>query len=207
MYTSGERLSPSIHQVAGYNAQIMDEKPRYNASIAQFVRAGYDRYNREISHRDSHVTVAGLAIGAKGIVATFTETPGNGWATYMGLQDVPQGSDSRTAYGFGILAADYTDVEVDYYTGVTVSLWDPTTKEFGHVDTIYANVSLVESRAAGAVYPVKLRSTQTLYRFEEGVALSGSQEQRWTLIEPDVIVDADHVRYIGKFDFWTKSRL
>jgi hypothetical protein len=180
------------------------EKPRYNATIEYFKTLGYGRYPKKISHRDANlVATAGLAIAGTGTIVTFTVTAGDRWGTYMGVQDVPQGIDRQAAYGFGIIAADTTDTETDYFTGVEIQLFDPTTKQYTGVDTIYQEVSLNKSRASPTgVYPVKPKMDTEYFRFEEGAALKGSQQQRWRLVAPTVLVDAAHVRYIGTWDLW-----
>jgi hypothetical protein len=178
------------------------EKPRYNATVEYFKSLGYGRFPKKISHRDpTMVATAGLAIGGTGTIVTFTVTPGDRWGTYMGVQDVPQGIDRQAAYGFGIIAADTSDTETDYFTGVEIQLFDPTTKQYTGVDTIYQEVSLNKSRAT-LTYPVKPKMDTEYFRFEEGAALKGSQQQRWRLINPTVTVDHDWVRYIGTWDLW-----
>jgi len=180
------------------------EKPRYNAAIAAFLAQGYGRYPKKISHRDTNlVATSNLAIGGTGTIVTFTVTPGDRWGTYMGIQDVPQGIDRQAAYGFGIIASDTADTETDYFTGVQIQVFDPTTKQYTGVDTIYQEVSLNLSRAsAGNVYPVKPKTDRDYFRFEEGAALKGSQQQRWILVAPTVNVDAAFVRYVGTWDLW-----
>jgi hypothetical protein len=180
------------------------EKPRYNATIEYFKSLGYGRYPKKISHRDANlVATAGLAIAGTGTIVTFTVTAGDRWGTYMGVQDVPQGIDRQAAYGFGIIAANTSDTETDYFTGVEIQLFDPTTKQYTGVDTIYQEVSLNKSRASPTgVYPVKPKMDTEYFRFEEGAALKGSQQQRWRLVAPTVLVDIDHVRYIGTWDLW-----
>jgi len=179
------------------------EKPRYNATIAYFKSLGYGRYPKKISHRDANlVATTALAAAGTGTIVTFTVTAGDRWGTYMGVQDVPEGINRQAAYGFGIIAADTGDTEVDYFTGVEIQLFDPTTKQYTGVDTIYQEVSLNKSRAAGAVYPVKPKMDTEYFRFEEGAALKGSQQQRWRLVNPDIAVDADHIRYVGTWDLW-----
>jgi len=179
------------------------EKPRYNAVIQYFKDQGYGRYPKKISHRDTNlVATTALAAAGTGTIVTFTVTPGDRWATYMGIQDVPQGIDRQASYGFGIIASDTGDTEVDYFTGVEIQVFDPTTKQYTGVDTIYQEVSLNLSRAVAAIYPVKPKTDRDYFRFEEGAALKGSQQQRWRLVSPDVAVDADHIRYVGTWDLW-----
>lgn len=179
------------------------EKPRYNAVIEYFKSLGYGRYPKKISHRDTNlVATTALAAAGTGTIVTFTVTAGDRWGTYMGIQDVPQGIDRQAAYGFGIIAANTADTEVDYFTGVEIQVFDPTTKQYTGVDTIYQEVSLNLSRAAGAVYPVKPKTDRDYFRFEEGAALKGSQQQRWRLVAPDIAVAAANIRYVGTWDLW-----
>lgn len=189
-------------KVAEYPSQI-GEKPRYNAVIEYFKGLGYGRYPKKLSHRDTNLVATGaVAVGATGNVVTFTVTPGDRWATYMGVQDVPVGVDRSAAYGFGIIAADTNDTEVDYFTGVQIQIFDPTTKQYTGVDTLYQEVSLNKSRAAGVVYPVKPKMDSEYFRFEEGAALKGSQQQLWRLVAPNIAVAAANVRYVGTWDLW-----
>ncbi len=199
---SGGQQQYGLQAAAG--AQDQGEKPRYNAVIEYFKNQGYGRYPKKISHRDTNlVATALLAAGGTGTIVTFTVTAGDRWGTYMGIQDVPQGIDRQASYGFGILAAGTADTEeVDYFTGVEIQVFDPTTKQYTGVDTIYQEVSLNLSRAAGVVYPVKPKTDRDYFRFEEGAALKGSQQQRWRLIAPDIAVEAAHVKYVGTWDLW-----
>lgn len=185
--------------------QDAGEKPRYNAAIEAMVAMGYGRYPKKISHRDTNlVATAPAALGAgTTTIVTFTVTAGDRWGSYMGIQDVPAGIDRQAAYGFGIIASDTGDNEVDYFTGIQIQLFDPTTKQFTGVDTIYQEVSLNLSRAsAGNVYPVKPKTDRDYFRFEEGALLKGSQQQRWALVSPDINVAAANVRYVGTWDLW-----
>ncbi len=189
-------------KVAEYPAQI-GEKPRYNAVIDYFKTLGYGRYPKKLSHRDLNlVATAGVAVGATGNVVVFTVTPGDRWGTYMGIQDVPVGIDRQAAYGFGIIAADTTDTEVNEFTGVQIQIFDPTTKQFTGVDTIYQEVTLNKSRAVAGQYPVKPKMDSEYFRFEEGAALKGSQQQIWRLVAPNIAVAAANVRYVGTWDLW-----
>lgn len=184
--------------------QDIGEKPRYNAVIEYFKNQGYGRYPKKISHRDTNlVATTPLALAGTGTIVTFTVTAGDRWGTYMGIQDVPQGIDRQASYGFGIIAANTSDTEVDYFTGVEIQVFDPTTKQYTGVDTIYQEVSLNLSRAsAGNVYPVKPKTDRDYFRFEEGAALKGSQQQRWRLVAPDIAVAAANIRYVGTWDLW-----
>lgn len=179
------------------------EKPRYNKVIESYKELGYGRYPKKISHRDTNlVATTALAAAGTGTIVTFTVTAGDRWATYMGIQDVPTGVDRQAAYGFGIIAANTSDTEVDYFTGVEIQLFDPTTKQYTGVDTIYQEVSLNLSRAVAGQYPVKPKTDRDYFRFEEGAALKGSQQQRWRLVAPDIAVAAANIRYVGTWDLW-----
>jgi hypothetical protein len=198
--------SGGMQQHGLQTAQPQDEgeKPRYNAVIEYFKAQGYGRYPKKISHRDTNlVATTPLLTGATGTIVTFTVTAGDRWGTYMGIQDVPQGIDRQASYGFGIIAANTADTEVDYFTGVEIQVFDPTTKQYTGVDTIYQEVSLNLSRAStGNVYPVKPKTDRDYFRFEEGAALKGSQQQRWRLVAPDIDVAAANIRYVGTWDLW-----
>lgn len=203
MHQLNQSSGQQQHGLFTAQAQNEGEKPRYNAVIEYFKSMGYGRYPKKISHRDTNlVATTALAAAGTGTIVTFTVTPGDRWATYMGIQDVPQGIDRQASYGFGIIAANTSDTEVDYFTGVEIQVFDPTTKQYTGVDTIYQEVSLNLSRAAGAVYPVKPKTDRDYFRFEEGAALKGSQQQRWRLVAPDIAVAAANIRYVGTWDLW-----
>ncbi len=204
-----QQLNQSLSSQQQYGLQVAQpqnegEKPRYNAVIEYFKSQGYGRFPKKISHRDTNlVATAGLAAAGTGTIITFTVTPGDRWGTYMGIQDVPIGIDRQASYGFGIMASDTGDNEVDYYTGVEIQVFDPTTKQYTGVDTIYQEVSLNLSRAvASGNYPVKPKTDREYFRFEEGAALKGSQQQRWKLIAPDLTTIDHHTRYVGTWDLW-----
>jgi hypothetical protein len=200
MIGSSGPISTKILTAEGTTAS--EEKARYDTVIADFLASGYTRRQKEVTKSNTNmVTMAAVAAAATGAVATFTATPGNRWASYMGMEDVPLGSDHLAAYGFGIIAADTGDNEVNDFTGVEISLNDPTSQAFAHVDTVYMNVSLTLSKAA-TNYPVKRKTMFEFFRFGEGALLNGSQTQEWDLVAPDIAVTVANSYFLGKYDFW-----
>ncbi len=158
----------------------------------------------EVSHRNINlVATAALAAGGTGTIVAFTVADNYQRATYMG-QDVPAGVDWLKAYAFGITAADTNDIEVDYFTGVEIQVFDPDTKKYSGLDTIYQEVSMNSSRMIRGQFPIKKSYKQKNYkdyfRFPEGETLERSQQQRWRLVSPDITVAPNHVEYMGTWD-------
>lgn len=174
----------------------------YAEMVNDFERAGQQRNIRTLTEVSggSMIAMAAVAAAATGPVVTFTSTPGR-YSSYCGQQDVTPGLNTPAAYAFGLIAADTGDNECADFTAVQVVLFDPVSKQFANVDTVYVDVTLTASKAA-TNYPVKRKNPMEQFRFDKGALLSGSQEQIWNVIKPDVSIAVANSHFKGTYDLW-----
>jgi hypothetical protein len=144
------------------------------------------------------VSTFDLAASQSGQIIVLEALPGSIMA-YRGLND----GDPRLAYIFGITVADKNNVETDEKTKVKIELVDPRTNiVFGEINTIYSEVSLPVHSIMNGPRVRRSKSKFGGFSFIRGALLRGGQKQIWSLINPSVDVDREHILYNSRWDLW-----
>lgn len=188
-----ERIEGSVRQYSDYGALV-----------AYMETQGWKRRHKKLNESNTElVTTHDVAAAATGRVCDVTVPSGFRRLSIMGTSNVPAGADRASAYPITLRCADTNDTEIAETTNAQVQTIDPYTDQYTNVDTEYHTLSLTANRAAGAVYPTKLKVDSEKFRMDDGVMVESGQILRFNIIAPNIAIDADNVKMTMVVDLWT----
>lgn len=176
----------------------------YGALVAYMESQGWKRRHKKLNESNTElVETFDLAAAGTGRVCDVTVPSGFRRLSIMGSSNVPAGADRASSYPITLRCADTNDTEIAETTNAQVQTIDPYTDQYTNVDTEYHTLSLTANRAAGAVYPSKLKVDTEKFRMDDGVMLESGQILRFNIIEPNVAINADYIKMTMVVDLWT----
>lgn len=153
-----------------------------------------DELNTQLSAR------ASLAVGATGIVITVT-VPAGQKLSMMGTQQVPKGSDARTAHSLRIRLAGTTDAEISFLGKIRITKEKSSEAIVQLARVYYSDVSVNQDQTATPT----AKTDDRWYRFKQGVELNGQQRFNIYAVTPNIAIDSAHVTFALDCDLWTRE--
>lgn len=124
--------------------------------------------------------------------------------TIMGVEQVPNGVDSRAAHRLVLDIRDTDGVEIPPYTKIRITKVKPSEEVIQLARDFYStfspNRAITTEIGTVRVY----KADNELYRWRRGVMLNGEEYLKIHIINSEVKIPSSNVKFIVDMDFWMR---
>jgi hypothetical protein len=180
-------------------------KPDYLGYVDYLESRGWAREQITLDENNTNlVTLFALTQATTGTVLDV-RCPAGQKMSMMGTQQVPNGSDARTAHAFRVRLANTADTEIDLNTKVRVTKEKTSEAIIQLARCFYADICNTKNQLSTPTSTATFKTDFEWYRFKQGVELNGEQHMKLIVLNPNIPIDSSHVKFALDMDLWTKE--
>lgn len=185
---------------------VVKEFADYGQFVDMMQKAGWIRKQKNIDENTTSVVqrFSAAALVAEARVVDIT-CPAGYIITTKGVEQIPAGADRGSAHAMTLRLAGTDDTEMSRRTKVKMEIIKPFEDTKLITRDFYSMYSLTKQLGLAGLSTDLDKGDNEIYRWRRGFALYTQEIFRISVINPDIAVDAAHIKIQMDLDFWYKQ--
>ncbi len=179
--------------------EIVKQWDDYSQYVREMENEGWTREQLSVDENNTTlISTSAVSSGTTSAAVTLT-CPAGRIITMMGTQQVPAGSDERTAHAVILRLADTDDNELSAITKIKIEKIKPSEQTVMIGRDFYSMFSITRQAGTNPVY----KGTNEIYRWRRGPVLYGEEKLTISPVSPSINIGADNIKVQMDLDLWT----